>query len=318
MAATLQRNMARPDLQVQTDAGNLRSFGLSALVHLLLVAALTWGVSWRQQSDTPPVQAELWSAVVMQAAPKAVPTPPVPEPPPEPPQPVVPKVQPKPTPPVAKPEPLIDPQIAIEKEKKLKLQKQREEQERLKAEAKARETEKQEALEAKRLKEEKEKDKKAKADKLKADQEKLAKADAEKAKKDKTKEDAAKAQVAAEKARLESLKRLNSLANATGNENAKGKDLVDAAPSQGYLGRVAARIKPNVAYPGDRSVSITTEVLVYLGQDGRIISARVVKRSGSPAWDDAALRAVEKTEVFPLEGGRVHSPLLIALNPRDY
>jgi colicin import membrane protein len=308
MPGTPHDNMARSDLQAVTESGNLRSFGLSALVHLLLIAALTWGVNWRQQSNTPPVQAELWSAVVMQAAPKAVPPPPVPEPP----QPGPAQAQPKPTPPpvpappAAKPDPVIDPQIAIEKEKKRKLQKLREEQERLKEEAKAREAERQEALQAKRLKDEKEKDKKAKAEKLQSEKEKL------------TKADAAKAQVAADKARQEALRRLNSLADATGDVNAKGKDLVDAAPSQSYLGRVAARIKPNVAYPGDRSVSITTEVLVYLGQDGRIISARILKRSGTPAWDDAALRAVEKTEVFPLDGGRVHSPLTIVLNPRDY
>ncbi|MEW6478947.1 MAG: protein TolA, partial [Pseudomonadota bacterium] len=58
--------------------------GLALVVHALLIAALTWGVSW-QQDSTPTFEAELWSATAQQAAPRAVEPPPPPPPPPGPP-----------------------------------------------------------------------------------------------------------------------------------------------------------------------------------------------------------------------------------------
>ena len=59
--------------------GQLRSFGLAVLAHLLLLAALTWGVSWKRQTLTLSADAELWAAVPKEAAPKEVEAPP-PEP----------------------------------------------------------------------------------------------------------------------------------------------------------------------------------------------------------------------------------------------
>ena len=43
--------------------------GQAVVVHVLLIAALTWGVSWQHDADTPAVEAELWSRVPVQAAP---------------------------------------------------------------------------------------------------------------------------------------------------------------------------------------------------------------------------------------------------------
>ena len=66
----------------------LRAIALAVLAHAILIAALTWGVNWKSSSDMPAVQAELWSAVPQQAAPRAV-EPPAPPPPPPPPPPTV-------------------------------------------------------------------------------------------------------------------------------------------------------------------------------------------------------------------------------------
>ncbi|MEY3627828.1 MAG: cell envelope integrity protein TolA, partial [Pseudomonadota bacterium] len=49
-----------------------RSFGLAMLVHLLLVAALTWGIQWNNSDTSVAVEAELWSALPTPAAPRAV------------------------------------------------------------------------------------------------------------------------------------------------------------------------------------------------------------------------------------------------------
>ncbi len=57
------------------DAGSVRAFGLALLVHMLLMAALTWGVNWKRSDQTVSFEAELWSSVPQEAAPKPVETP---------------------------------------------------------------------------------------------------------------------------------------------------------------------------------------------------------------------------------------------------
>lgn len=131
------------------DKGSPRAFGLALLVHALLIAALTWGVSWKQTDESAAFEAALWSGATQPAAPQrlesplpAVPAPvPVPltVPTPTPPQPPVPAPLPRPAPPVLKaPEvrqtpPLPDVDIALENEKKRKLLKQQKDAELLKA-----------------------------------------------------------------------------------------------------------------------------------------------------------------------------------------
>jgi colicin import membrane protein len=98
----------------------------AVLVHLLLLLALTWGVSWKRQANEVAFEAELWSAVPTPAAPKAIPQP----------------AQPKPETPPPKPEPKIDkkpPPPAVDHTADIRLQKEREKKEK--------EREKQQALE---------------------------------------------------------------------------------------------------------------------------------------------------------------------------
>ena len=70
----------RSDLAPRAEPGALRAFGLAMLVHLLLLIALTWGVSWKSKDLTLSFEAELWSALPQEAAPplEAPPTPPEP------------------------------------------------------------------------------------------------------------------------------------------------------------------------------------------------------------------------------------------------
>ena len=53
------------------------------------------------------------------------------------------------------------------------------------------------------------------------------------------------------------------------------------------------------------------------GPTGAIISTRVVKSSGVKSWDDAVLRALERTEKLPADNGRYWNPLEITFNRRD-
>ncbi len=274
--------------------GMLRAFVLAVLAHLLLLAALTWGVSWKRNPSTPAVEAELWAAVPQQAAPKLVEAPPEPE------------TKPAPSPP-PKAEPEVsqaDIALAREKERKLKeklLQEQREKerQAQLKREQEKREQEKREKLEReKKLAEEKKKK------------------ELEAQKKDKLKEqEAAKL---AEKLRQENLKRMAGLAGATGGPPSTGTALKSAGPSASYAGRIIARIKPNIVYTDDIVGNPVAEVEVRTSPDGTIVGRKILKSSGVKAWDDAVIKAIDKTEVLPRDtDGRGPPALVISFRPRD-
>jgi colicin import membrane protein len=52
--------------------------------------------------------------------------------------------------------------------------------------------------------------------------------------------------------------------------------------------------------------------------DGTISSRRLVKSSGNAAWDEAVLRAIDRTGSLPRDtDGRVPSPMIVVLRPQD-
>ena len=322
----------RPEFTPPPAPGRLRAIGLAVLAHILLIAALTWGVSWKRESSSTPIQAELWSATAQEAAPALVepdlPPPPKaqPKPLPEPkplPVPTPPKPLPTPTPPkvVAPPEPVVDPQIAIEKEKEKK--KQIEKKKALAAEkAKAKAQEEAEAAEEEALQEVLDKKKrleakKAEAKKLEAKKAADAKAkEAQEAKDAKAKEAKETAQIAA--IRAANLKRMQGLAGASGGETATGTAKQSSGPSAGYGGRVVAKIKPNIVFADDIAGNPVATVEVRCAPDGTILGSRLIKSSGDKAWDTAVLRAITKTEVLPRDiDGRVPSSFEINFRPKD-
>jgi colicin import membrane protein len=283
------------------------SFAL--FMHLLLLAALTWGVQWKTQPNTLSASAELWSAVPVEAAPAAnepEPTPPQPVPPPEPVKALEPKPEPKPTPPAP---PKVDAEaeaerdaadIALKKEKEKKLQ-----------EKKEAELEKKKKLE------------KDKLEKEKLDKEKLKEKEKEKAKElEKKKKEEAKKAAAEEKRtealRNENLKRMQGMAGASGDENSKGTALKASGPSASYAGRIRARIKPNITFTEDVAGNPKAEVEVRTSPDGTIISRKLLSSSGNKAWDEAVLKAIDKTATLPRdEDGRVPPVLEISFRPKD-
>lgn len=275
-------------------AGTARAVVLAVIAHVLLMIALTWGVNWNRESENIAAEAELWSAVPQQAAPK-----PVEAPPPQPPQPVEQKKAEAPPPPAPT---VKEPDIAQEREKKKQeLAKQR-----------AQELEKQKKLEAKRKLEEDRREqlaaKKAAEDRKK--QEELAKATKEKAKQ------MAEAK-RAETLRKENLARMQALAGATGGPEAAGTALRSAGPSDSYAGRIRARVRPNIVFTDDIAGNPTAEVEVRMAPDGTITSSKIVKSSGVKSWDNAVLRALDKTETLPRDtDGRVHTPLIIEFRPK--
>ena len=151
---------------------------------------------------------------------------------------------------------------------------------------------------------EQDKQKKLAEDKRKADEAAKRKADAE-------------AKQLAEQ-REANLRRLQGLAGATGGENATGTAQRSAGPSGSYGGKVAAKVKPNIVYPDAISGNPRAEVEVRLSPDGTIVGKKLIQSSGNKAWDDAVLRALDKTESLPRDvDGRVPSTLEIGFRPQD-
>jgi colicin import membrane protein len=137
----------------------------------------------------------------------------------------------------------------------------------------------------------------------------------------KAREDAKKA-VAEEKRaatlRNENLKRMQGMAGASGDENAKGTALKSSGPSASYAGRIRARIKPNITFTEDVAGNPKAEVEVRTSPDGTILSYKITTPSGNKAWDDAVLKAIVKTATLPRdEDGRVPPVLEISFRPKD-
>ena len=59
------------------------------------------------------------------------------------------------------------------------------------------------------------------------------------------------------------------------------------------------------------------EVEVRAAPDGTIIARKLLKSSGVKSWDDAVLKAIDKTEVLPRDvDGRVPAVMVITFRPK--
>jgi len=301
--------------------GTGRSLGLALLVHFLLMVALTAGIQWKQDNSLS-VEAELWAAIPMAVAPKLVEVEPPPPPPPPPP---APKEIVKPPP---APSSNVDADIALSKRKK-QLEEDKKKQETLEAERLKQELLKKEEEKKAKLKEKEQKEIKDKALKEKELKEKEKKEKDRKEKELKDKEakklqeqkDAKPSPADVKKLeamRQENMKRIAGMAGATGDENATGTAQRSAGPSDSYGGRIRGRIKPNITFTEDIASNAPAEVEVRCAPDGTIVGKKLIKSSGNPAWDNAVLKAIDKTEFLPRDiDGRIHSPLVISFRPKD-
>jgi colicin import membrane protein len=301
----MNAHSARMEFAPPPTPGMLRALGLAILAHALLVGVLTMGVQWKRDAIPVTIEAELWSALPVQAAPQA------PDPVPPPPEPEV-KPLPKVAPP---PEPVVlpkgpDPSIAIAKEK-ARLQKEKQlEEERLE-----REKRQKDAIKAKKLLDEKQaretaqREREAREKKLQQEQQKLqsAKTDAD-----------AKKVAELRKQQIERMTRMADQATGSGDAKATGSAKQSSGPSTSYAGRIVARIKPNITYTESLSGNPVAEVEVRTSPDGTIISRKLIKSSGVKSWDDAVINAIDKTEKLPLDvDGRVIPSLTLEFRPKD-
>ena len=291
--------------RIPREPGRWRSLLLAALVHLMLVGFLWFGIRWQNQTPVA-VEAEVWDTQVKEAAPAPAPTPPPPvETKPVPPAPVPKPVEPARviTPPAPKPD------IALEQEKKRKQaaeklaeQKRQEkvaEQKRLAEQQKRQQAEKQAEAEA------------AKRRKQEEDQRKLA------AEKQKQKQREAAETRAAEARHQENLKRMQAQAGGSG----------DAPKSQGprstdpsYVQRVGAKIKSNTVFsvPQALAGNPPVEYDVQLLPDGSLRGLRKLRSSGVAGFDEAVARAIERSQPYPPDrSGAVPGGFTLSHRPKD-
>jgi colicin import membrane protein len=270
--------------------GTAQGAALSVLVHGGLVAALAWGVAWRAP---PPVtvSAELWAAVPQQAAPPAeqAPSPapaPAPLPPPAPP--------PAPAPAPAPPPPPKEADIALEKAKQQKAKQDKAAEKAEKAEKAAR-------------------DKALKAEKDKAAKEKQAREAAQR----RREEEAEEKRLAQQ--REENLKRMmGQIPTGSGAPGSRGTAAADAAPSRSYAGLIVRAVKPNIVLTEVVTGNPEAVIEVRAAPTGTIIGRRLVKSSGSKEWDEAVLRAIDRTGSLPKDtDGRVPGTVEIVFRPKD-
>jgi colicin import membrane protein len=311
----------RPEFAPPPEPALLRAFALAVLAHVLLLLALMNGLKWQRESQVAGVEAELWSAMPKEAAPREVPQPPppppAPAPAPEPPKPVVKAPPPQPDPQEVK----RQADIALEREKqkkelekrKLAEERERELEKRKLAEERERELEKKKKLEA-----QKKRDAEELARKKQEEAKQLAEAkrkEDDKKRKQQQEQEERDAKKMAE-LREANLKRMQGMAG-TGAPSSTGSAQQASGPSASWAGRVQARVRPNIVFMDDVSGNPKAEVEVRTSPDGTIVGKKLVRSSGVKAWDEAVLRALEKTEVLPRDvDGRVPSPVVIEFRPK--
>jgi colicin import membrane protein len=292
----------RLDFGPPAGKGSVRAFVLALLVHALLIVALTWGVNWKRSDLSTSYEAEIWSAVPQQVAPRLVETPPEAVTPP-PPAPVPPEPEKTEKPEVKAPPPPPPPNvdIALEQEKKRK-------QMALQKEADA----KKEAALALAKKQKELKAQEDQAKRVAANEARKLQAQKQVQKQAKQQENDQQAQLAAQKRRQENINRTMGLAGANGSANDTGTALKSAGPSASYGGMLRAAIRPNVVFTEEIVGNPMATVEVRVTSDGTVISQRLVKSSGNKNWDDAAINAIIRTRVMPKDvDGRMPDTILI-------
>ncbi len=292
---------AHDSLLPRPPGGNGPGAALALLAHAGLILALTTVVDWRTRNPEA-VSAELWAAVPQVAAP----------PPPAPavtPQPPAPSAR-------AEPPPPREADIALERARERKA-----EQDRLRAEEAAK-AEKAAAAERQRLAQQKADDQKKQLEESKRQEaerkesERRKAADAQKKEHERAAQDAKAEEVRAVQQREANLRRM--MGQAGGTAGSTGSAAQSAGPSGTYAAKLIGAIRRNIVFTGNPPGNPVATVEVTAAPGGSIISRRLVKSSGVKDWDEAVLRAVERTASLPRDtDGRVPSPVTIDFSFRD-
>lgn len=275
----------------RAEPGQARALALAIAMHGVLAVLLVVGVSWQSRPPAP-VFAELWTPP---PAPAAMPAPPVQPSPSSPPQ----RAEPP-----APPAPKVD--LALEQQRKAEDARRRAAEQA--AEARAREQrleERRKAEAAAREKERLARETREKAAREKEQREKEAKAREAKEQQAREKADEALRERLRERV-LEQASKDAAVARppATGaaaSAAAAAQAQAAAFGEAGYLGRLRATIRANTVFAPAVEPAGNPEAVfvVTLAPDCAVLGVSLKRGSGLKAWDDAAERALRRTDPFP-------------------
>lgn len=244
-------------------------------VHALFALLLVFGLSW-QTAQPVPVMVDVWDALPPARPAPEPPPAPAPEPEPEP------VKAPEPPPAVEEPAPPKAPDIALEKKKA--------EEEKRKVEA-----ERQKALKEKQAAEEK-----ARADAARAEEAKKAR---EKQAAEQRKRELLRQFEEEGLQRAEEEATLTSQAAARAAAASKRQAAVAGIVAQ-HIAMISAKVRGNTRLPDNLAGNPEVRCLVKLLPTGEVKSVQVTKSSGNPAYDEAVVRAIEKSSPLPLPEDR--------------
>ena len=267
---------------VSRPGSSLAAGALALGVHAVFVLLLVFGVSWQTQHPAP-VMVDLWEALPEAAPPEVQP----PEPQPEP------EVAPPPPEPVKVPEPApkaVVREAPAPKAPDIALEKKKADAERLK-QLKAMQAAEEKALEEAA---------RAEAEAMKKARDKQL---AEQKKRDvlrQMEEEELKQRMADEAAANEA--RQAKLAEARA---AASKRQAEAARVVGqFRDMISAKVHGNTRLPDNLKGNPEVRCVVKLLPTGEVQSVRVTKSSGNTAYDEAVVRAIEKSSPLPLPDDR--------------
>ena len=84
--------------------------------------------------------------------------------------------------------------------------------------------------------------------------------------------------------------------------------------SSSYSKRIIGRIKPNISFSGNFDGNSESDIELTVTSSGAISKYKIINSSGNADWDNAVLKAIEKTEVLPKDiDGRIPSPIRIKI-----
>lgn len=118
------------------------------------------------------------------------------------------------------------------------------------------------------------------------------------------------------------VKRLQNMAGSVGTPVDTGVAPKPSGPSASYIGRLRAKVKPNITFPDALLQAMvgnpTAEVEVTCSPTGKIESVDLLKSSGNSAWDQAVINGLRKTDILPRDiDGSVPTRLVFSFRPRD-
>jgi TonB family protein len=98
--------------------------------------------------------------------------------------------------------------------------------------------------------------------------------------------------------------------------------MANSGSSNTYLQRIAARIKPNITFSDAQLETVVgnpvAEVEVQCAPDGSIVARKLIKSSGYAEWDQAVIKAIDRTQQLPRDiDGNVPTRLNINFRPKD-